>query len=480
LDLGRLPLIRKCQPFVEFFNIPQMDCLTFDAPKNENMKTRNLFIVLSMLIGTSAIGQLKTIEFEEYDLKNGLHVILHEDHSTPIVAVTVMYHVGSKNENPERTGMAHFFEHLLFEGSENIGRGEFSRYVENAGGVLNANTTNDRTFYYEVLPSNQLELGMWLESERMLHAKVENEGIETQREVVKEEKRQRMDNQPYGSLLSETMSRAYTEHPYQWPVIGSMDHLNAAQEADFIDFYKTFYVPNNAVLSIAGDINIEETKKLIKKYFSGIPRGTQEIPRPDIIEPAKTAEVRDTILGKDQLPMIVQAYNIPAQGTEEYYAVDMLNQVLSGGESSRLNRAVVDEKELALFAGAFSFGLEDPGVTLAFSLANMGVSPQEVEAAMNEEVERLKTELISDEELQKLKNQIESNFVTSNASMAGIAESLANYHMYFGEANLINTEINRYLAVTKEEIMDAAKKYYTENNRVVLYFMYDESLESSN
>lgn len=480
MDFERLPLIRKCQPFVEFFNIPQMDCLTFDAPKNENMKTRNLFIVLSMLIGTSAIGQLKTIEFEEYDLKNGLHVILHEDHSTPIVAVTVMYHVGSKNENPERTGMAHFFEHLLFEGSENIGRGEFSRYVENAGGVLNANTTNDRTFYYEVLPSNQLELGMWLESERMLHAKVENEGIETQREVVKEEKRQRMDNQPYGSLLSETMSRAYTEHPYQWPVIGSMDHLNAAQEADFIDFYKTFYVPNNAVLSIAGDINIEETKKLIKKYFSGIPRGTQEIPRPDIIEPAKTAEVRDTILGKDQLPMIVQAYNIPAQGTEEYYAVDMLNQVLSGGESSRLNRAVVDEKELALFAGAFSFGLEDPGVTLAFSLANMGVSPEEVEAAMNEEVERLKTELISDEELQKLKNQIESNFVTSNASMAGIAESLANYHMYFGEANLINTEINRYLAVTKEEIMDAAKKYYTENNRVVLYFMYDESLESSN
>lgn len=480
MEIIALPLNQKTEPFMEFFNTPQKDCLTFDPPKNETMKTRNLFVVLSMLLGSSAIAQLKTVEFEEYDLKNGLHVILHEDHSTPIVAVTVMYHVGSKNENPERTGMAHFFEHLLFEGSENIGRGEFSRYVENAGGVLNANTTNDRTFYYEVLPSNQLELGMWLESERMLHAKVENEGIETQREVVKEEKRQRMDNQPYGSLLSETMSRAYTEHPYQWPVIGSMDHLNAAEEADFIDFYKTFYVPNNAVLSIAGDIDIDETKKLIKKYFSAIPRGTQEIPRPDIIEPAKTAEVRDTILGKDQLPMIVQAYNIPAQGTEEYYAVDMLNQVLSGGESSRLNRAVVDEKELALFAGAFSFGLEDPGVTLAFSLANMGVAPEEVEAAMNAEVERLKNEPISDEELQKLKNQIENNFVSSNASMAGIAESLANYHMYFGDANLINTEINRYLAVTKEEIMDAAKKYYTENNRVVLYFMYDESLESSN
>ena len=425
----------------------------------------------------ASFGQLRTVEFEEFDLKNGLHVILHEDHSTPIVAVTVMYHVGSKNEDPSRTGMAHFFEHLLFEGSENIGRGEFSRMVENAGGVLNANTTNDRTFYYEVLPSNQLELGLWMEAERMLHAKVENEGIETQREVVKEEKRQRMDNQPYGSLLSETMATAYKEHPYKWPVIGSMEHLNAATEQEFIDFYKIFYVPNNAVLSIAGDFDSSEVKKLIKTYFSGIPKGTQAIPRPTISEPAQTAERRDTILGKDQLPLVVQAYHIPAQGTTEYYAVDMLNRVLSGGESSRLNKVVVDEKQLALFAGAFSFGLEDPGVTMAFSMANMGIEPSEVEEAMNMEFERMKSEPISDQELQKLKNQIESEFVSSNSSMAGIAENLANYHMYFGQANLINTEINRYLAVTKEDIMNAAKKYYDSKNRVVLYFLLDETAE---
>ena len=439
------------------------------------MKLSNLILAAFLLPVLAGTAQLKSVEFEEYDLTNGLHVILHEDHSTPIVAVTVMYHVGSKNENPERTGMAHFFEHLLFEGSENIGRGEFSRFVEDAGGVLNANTTNDRTFYYEVLPSNQLELGLWMESERMLHAKVENIGIETQREVVKEEKRQRVDNQPYGRLLGETMAMAYKEHPYKWPVIGSMDHLNAAQEQDFIDFYKTFYVPNNAVLSIAGDINSEETKKMIKKYFGSIPMGTTKIPRPDITEPAQTAERRDTVLGKDQLPLVVQAYHIPAQGTEEYYAVDMLNRVLSGGESSRLNKALVDEQQLALFSGAFSFGLEDPGVTLAFSMANMGVDPKEVETAMDTEVEKLKTDLISDKELQKLKNQIESEFVSSNASMAGIAESLANYHMYFGEANLINTEINRYLAVSKEDIQNAAKKYYDENNRVVLYFLFDEN-----
>ncbi|MDG1260722.1 MAG: pitrilysin family protein [Flavobacteriales bacterium] len=440
----------------------------------QQILSKSVLLVAFACIGLTSLAQQRSIEFEEYDLKNGLHVILHEDHSTPIVAVTVMYHVGSKNENPERTGMAHFFEHLLFEGSENIGRGEFSRYVENAGGVLNANTTNDRTFYYEVLPSNQLELGLWLESERMLHAKVENEGIETQREVVKEEKRQRMDNQPYGNLLSETMSRVYNQHPYRWPVIGSMDHLNAANEADFIDFYKTFYVPNNAVLSISGDFDPKEIKKMIAQYFSGIPKGTTEVPRPTIVEPSKSQEVRDTILGKDQLPLVVQAYSIPAQGEPDFYAVDMLNQLLSGGESSRLNRAVVDEKQLALFCGAFSFPLEDPGVTLAFSMANMGVDPMQVEEAMNMEIEKVKNTLITEEELQKLKNQIESNFVSGNASVAGVAESLANYHMYLGDANLINTEVERYLKVTREDIMAAAKKYYGSENRVTLYFLFDE------
>lgn len=434
-----------------------------------------MFLMSLLVFGLGTLeAQERKIEFEEYTLKNGLHVILHQDQSTPIVAVTVMYHVGSKNEDPERTGMAHFFEHLLFEGSENIGRGEFSRYIENAGGVLNANTSNDRTFYYEILPSNQLELGLWLESERMLHAKVEQIGIETQREVVKEEKRQRVDNQPYGRLLEETMKRVYTEHPYQWTPIGSMEHLDAAKEEEFVDFYKTFYVPENAVLSIAGDFDLKTTKKLINKYFGSIPRGTREVPRPTVVEPESKEEIRDVVYGKDQLPMIVQAYRIPAQGTPDYYAVDMLNQILSTGASSRLNRAVVEEQQLALFCGAFSFGLEDPGLTMAFSLANMGVAPEDVEAAMNTEIQRLKDELITEEELKKLRNQVESTFVTSNASVAGIAESLANYHMYFGDANLINTELERYMAVTAEDIRAAAQKYYTPENRVVLYFLFDE------
>ena len=438
---------------------------------------QRILLPLALAIATLATAQKPHVEFEEFDLDNGLHVILHQDPSVPIVAVSVMYHVGSKNEETHRTGMAHFFEHLLFEGSDNIERGTFFRYIENAGGTNNANTSNDRTFYYEVLPSNQVELGLWLESERMMHARVDSKGIETQREVVKEERRQRMDNAPYGNLIEQTMVRAYTEHPYNWSVIGSMDHLNAATDEEFSAFYETFYVPNNAVLSIAGDIDPAALKPMIEAYFGPIERGTVAIPRPDIIEPMKTAEVRDTIWGDDPLPLIMMAYPIPSEGSPDYYAVDMLNTVLSDGESSRLNRAVVDEKELAVFCGAFSFGMEDPGQAIAFSVANMGIEPHEVEQAMMEEINRVKAMGITPRELEKLKNQVENSFVRSNASVQGIAESLANYHMYFGDAGLINNEIDRYLAVTAEQIQAAAHKYYDHDRRVVLYFMNENENE---
>lgn len=434
---------------------------------------RSTLLLSGLLLGANGLvwAQTPKVQYVEFDLANGLHVILHEDHSTPIVAVTVMYHVGSKNESTQRTGMAHFFEHLLFEGSQHIDRGEFDSYVEGAGGALNANTTQDRTFYYELLPSNQLELGLWLESERMLHAKIEPIGIETQREVVKEEKRQRYDNQPYGMLLPKTMEAAYREHPYRWTPIGSMDHLNAASFEEFMEFYRTFYVPNNAVLSIAGDLDPAKTRKLIEKYFNDIPRGTRPIPRPEIREPRRSGEVRDTVFGKDALPMVVQAYPIPEQGSDDFYAVAVLNQLLSGGESSRLNKRVVDADQTALYCGAFNFSLEDPGLTLAYALVNMGVDPKTVETAINDEVQRLQSTAVDERELQKVKNQIETEFVTANSSVAGIAESLANYHMYFGDAELINTEVDRYLAVTPADIQRVAKTYYTPEQRVTLYFL---------
>lgn len=424
-----------------------------------------------LVVSRLSLGQTRKIEFTEYNLDNGLHVILHKDNSTPIVAVSVLYHVGSKNENPERTGFAHFFEHLLFEGTDNIKRGEFFKYITSAGGTNNANTSNDRTYYYEVLPSNQLELGLWLESERMLHAKIETTGVETQREVVKEEKRQRMDNQPYGSILTEVLKRAYTVHPYQWPTIGSLEHLNKATLDEFIQFYKTFYVPENATLSIAGDIDIEQAKASIAKYFKDIPKGGKVIPRPTVVEPPQTKEVRDVVFDNIQLPAVIQAYHVPAQGTDDAYALDLLSTLLSGGQSSRMYKALVDEQKKAYTVQAFPFTSENPGLYLTFGLANVGVNVDDLEKAMDAEIEKVKTTLISEKEFEKIRNQTESQFVQQNSSAAGIAEQLANYHVYFGNADLINNELNRYLKVTREDLQRVAKKYLNKENRVVLHYL---------
>jgi zinc protease len=430
-----------------------------------------IFVFSWLFAGALSLqAQMNNIKFVEYDMPNGLHVILHEDHSTPIVAVSVLYHVGSKNENPERTGFAHFFEHLLFEGSDNIERGEYDEYVQRAGGTLNANTSFDRTFYYEILPSNQLGLGLWLESERMLHAKVDEKGVETQRQVVKEERRQRVENQPYGTVLEESLKRAYRVHPYKWPTIGSMAHLDAAKEQDYIDFYHEFYVPNNATLSIAGDIHPEEAKQLINQYFGGIPK-KKEPYRPSAVEPPLGSEVRDTIFDNIQLPAVIQTYRIPAQGTDDFYAVSMLSQLLSQGQSSRLYKALVDEQQKAVFVGNFPLPMEDPGVSIAFGVCNVGVDPAALEEGMDAEVAKVQNELISEDEFQKLRNQVENDFVTSNSTVVGIAESLANYHTYFGSANLINTEIDRYLKVTREDIQRVAQKYLSKDNRVVLLYL---------
>ncbi|MCB0530604.1 MAG: insulinase family protein [Saprospiraceae bacterium] len=427
------------------------------------------FILAFIFSLTTAFGQ--NIKFVEYELSNGLKVLLHEDHTTPNVVVSVMYHVGSKNEKPDRTGFAHFFEHLLFEGSDNIGRGEFDDYISEAGGSNNANTWYDRTFYYELLPSNQLGLGLWLESERMLHAKVEEVGIETQREVVKEERRLRVDNQPYGRLLEEAMQRLYTKHPYQHSVIGSMEHLDAAVEQDYKQFYKDFYRPDNAILSIAGDIDIEQTKKLVDVYFKEIPRGKGEIFRPKIVEPDRATEVRDTVYDNVQLPAVVFTYKVPAQGTPDFYAVKMLSMLLSQGESSRMQKSIVDEQQKALAAGSFTFDLEDPGPSIMFGIANMGVNPSDLETAMNEVIADVQKNLISEQEYQKIQNQVEADFVTANNTVAGIAESLANYEMYYGDANLINTELERYRKVTREDIKRVANKYFSDKSRVVLYWL---------
>jgi zinc protease len=442
------------------------------------MQLRILMAVIGISSLSMANAQTQTIQFEKYTLPNGLKVILHEDHSAPVVAVTALYHVGSKNEDTARTGFAHFFEHLLFEGSENIKRGEFDKYITNAGGALNANTSQDRTFYFELLPSNQVDLGLWLESERMMHAKIEQIGVNTQREVVKEEKRQRMDNRPYGSFLNEVLKRAFKVHPYQWSPIGSMDHLNAAKLDEFINFYKTFYVPNNCVLSIAGDFNKADLKNKIEAYFGPIKKGANVIPRPTIKEPALGGEVRDVIQDNIQLPGVFQAYRAPKQGGDEYYAFNVLSTILSGGESSRMNKTLVDKKQQAVAAQSAPFFNEDEGLFITLAIANMGVKIEALELSMDSIVNDLKTALVGEREFQKVKNQITTQIVTSNGTMAGIAESLANNEVYFGDANLINTELEKYNKVTRQDVLNVAKKYLNKDNRVVLYYVPKEKATS--
>ncbi|HKK59346.1 MAG TPA: pitrilysin family protein [Salinivirga sp.] len=434
---------------------------------------QKLFGLLTLLFvpGLIALAGSDEIEFEEYDLDNGLHVILHQDHTAPIVSISVMYHVGSKNEKPSRTGFAHFFEHLMFEGTKNIDRGEYSEIVEKAGGTLNANTSNDRTYYYEIMPSNQLELGLWLEAERMLHAKVDSVGIATQKKVVIEEKKQRYDNRPYGDIMIQTMKRAFKEHPYRWTTIGDAEHIRAAENHEFQEFYDMFYVPNNAVLVLAGDFEKDEAKQYIEKYYGTIPKGTEDIRRPEANEPPLGGEVRDTVYDQIQLPAIIQAYRTPAMGSEDYYAVDLLAKMLSGGQSSRLHKKLVDEKELAMAVNLFPMPFEHPSVALTFALPNMGVDPQKLEDAMNAEIEAVKNGTIDDREFQKLKNQVESEFVNGSARLYSRANALARNYTYFKNTDLVNTEIEKYRAVTKADIKEAAKKYLTKDNRVVLYYL---------
>ena len=429
-------------------------------------------ILLFLLTGFVLVNaQVKKIDFVQYKLDNGLNVILHQDNTTPIVAVSVLYHVGSKNEDPQRTGFAHFFEHLMFEGSPNIKRGEYFKIIEAAGGALNANTSFDRTYYFENLPSNQLELGLYMESERMMHLKIDSIGVETQRKVVKEERKQSLDNRPYGTLIEKLFGDAYKVHPYRWTPIGSAQYIDKAKLDEFIAFYKMYYVPQNATLTIAGDINIAKTKELVKEYFGEIPKGKEEIVRPKEVEPVKTAEVRDIVYDNVPLPLVLQAFHMPAQGTSDYYALSMLGTLLTGGESSRMVKEIKDKEQKAVQIQSIPFPLEDPGLFIALAIANKGVKPEDLEASMDSEIDKVKKDLITETELQKIRNQVETDYVTRNSTVQGIGESLANYFVYFGDANLINTELQRYMKVTREDIKRVANKYLTKENRVTLYYL---------
>ncbi|WP_029033993.1 M16 family metallopeptidase [Salinimicrobium terrae] len=416
-------------------------------------------------------GTAQEVEFVEYTLDNGLDVILHQDNSAPVVTTAVMYDVGGKDRINNKTGFAHFFEHLLFEGTENIGEGEWFKMVSSHGGTNNANTSNDRTYYYEIFPSNNLELGLWMESERMLHPVIKQSGVDTQNEVVKEEKRVSYDNRPYGNWVNEISSHVFQAHPYKDPNIGYMDDLDAATLDEFKEFFDIYYKPNNATLVVAGDIDVEETKKLIKAYFGPIPAGEEVVrnfPEEEPISETIEAKAYDPNI---QIPAVMLGYRTPGMTERDAFVLDMVSSVLSDGKSSRLYKKLVDDQKQALEVGALNITQKDYGQYVLLALPLGETSLDTLVGEIDEEIVKLQTELISQREYEKLQNKFENRYVNSNSSVAGIAHSLATYQMLYEDVDLINEEIDIYRSITREEIRDVAKKYLSPNQRVELEYL---------
>lgn len=440
------------------------------------MKRLSLIFAFTSSIFVAISAQ--KIAFEEYKLDNGLHVILHEDKSAPLVKVEVMYNVGSKDDPKNKTGMAHFFEHLLFEGTKNIERGEWFKMVTSKGGRNNAYTSYDVTTYFEIFPSNNLQMGLWMESERMRHPVINEIGVETQNGVIKEERRQTQDNRPYGNLISEVTKNLFPNTGYSHAIIGSIEDLDNAKLQDFIDFHNTYYKPNNAVLVVAGDFDKAQAKSWIKDYFGTIPSGPAIKRNAFNLFPI-TAPINATFEDANvQLPMQVLAYRTVPVTTKESKALDLLSSILSDGKSSILYKKLVDEKKMALQIGAFNYGLKESGMYLLYGLPMQGYTMDDLVKEIDEEVAKLQNELISERDYQKLMNQYETQFINKNSSAEGIGNSLANFYTIHGDANKINTELDEYRAITREDIRNAAKKYLQSNTRLNLRYTPKDFVEA--
>jgi len=435
---------------------------------------KNILLLFSAITLCNINLFAQNVDFTEFDLDNGLHVILHQDNSAPVVTTSVMYDVGGKDGDRNRTGFAHFFEHLLFEGSENIGRGEFMKIIPANGGSFNANTSQDRTYYYETFPSNKLELGLWLESERMLHPVMDQIGVDTQNEVVKEEKRQRYDA-PYGKLLKALNDNLFKVHPYKDQVIGEMEHLDAATLEEFRNYHKTYYGPNNAVLIVAGDIDSEKTEALVRKYFDEVPTGNvvvRNFPKEEPITTNTKAVAYDENI---QIPMLLATFRTPGFAERDAYVLDMISTYLSDGKSSVLYKKLVDEQKQALQTQVINLGQVDYNIFAILALPLGEVKLDILLEEIEEEINKVRNELISERSYGKLLNKFENRFVNSNSSIAGIANSLARYYMLYGDVNLINKEIDIYRSITREEIQMVAKKYLGKDQRVDIEYLPEPS-----
>ena len=435
-----------------------------------------LLIVFVAGFSLPATPQTFSVPFTQFQLQNGLRVVLSEDHSVPVVAVAVYYDVGSRNEVRGRTGFAHLFEHMMFQGSENVRKAEHFKYIESNGGVLNASTHADFTDFYEFLPSNQLALALWLESDRMRSLKITAANLKNQKEAVKEEKRLTYDNQAYWPALLKMDEMVFRNWANAHSTIGSMRDLNAATVADVSKFFATYYAPNNAVLVIAGDIVSSEAEALVRKYFSSIPRHKSP-PKLDVSEPFQVSQRKAAIDDAHaQMPALSLAWKIPPRRAPDFYAIALLKSILCDGESARLYQRLVKERAVCLEVQGTLEERRGPGQVAVFAIHKPDAKADDVQTIIEAEIERIKSEGVSADELTKVKNQFRLDRFLSGSegeysslqTALGRALALGEFTMFDGDPSLINTDISSYLAVTAEHIRDVARKYFVPENTSVL------------
>ncbi len=402
-------------------------------------------------------------------LSNGMKIILLKDHSTPVVAVDIWYMVGSRNEQPGRSGFAHLFEHMMFEGSENVGKAQHMKLIYDVGGMVNGSTTQDRTNYFEVVPANQLELALWLEADRMRSLNLTDENFENQRSTVKEERRMRVDNQPYMRVLYELKDEiAYRNFAYQHSVIGSMADLDDAATEDVRNFHDIYYRPNNAVMAIAGDIDARHAFSLVRKYFEQIPAGPA-VPAVDLTEPEQQAEKRKGYQDPfAPFPAYVASYHVPGRTHPDFYATELLEKLLFDGESSRLFHRLVEEEQMALHLVGGNDGKFGPALFFLFAQVRPDVTLAQVENVVEEEFERLVREKVTAKELEKVRNKVKAEFVSKQERVRNKADMLCAYTMLYNNPELLFTELDRYLSVTAGQLQEVAQKYFRKSNRSVI------------
>jgi len=430
-----------------------------------------LLLPHSLQARQTAAFEVPDLPIDTFTLANGLSVVVSEDHSTPVVAVNMWYRVGSAHEEPGRSGFAHLFEHMLFEETENLADGEMDQLVSRAGGIYNGTTNTDRTAYFEVLPSNRVNLAFWLHAERMARLRVSAENFENQREIVKEERRLRVDNQPYAGaqLAVDTLAQRDFE-PYRHTVIGSMADLDAATVEDVQDFYRRYYAPNHAVLAVVGDVTVAQVRALAEETFGSIPRGPEipPLPEPPSIPRSDGERRADVEAPLAQLPLLWMAFNLPPADHPDHHALTLLSQIFSTGESSRLRERLVDQEQAALDVIALVDRRLGPGMMLFGALPNQGVDIATLEWLIEAEIERLQVEGVTQRELAKARNQVRTAAVSQRSSVQSKATLLQAAALFYGSPHQVNEELDHVEAVTAADLMRVAQTYLIPENRTVV------------